>query len=278
DLIHSMYFRKRRVPHNLMLALVWLARPNTISPWTRRRMHLHHHKHSGTDTDLEEQGITNGQPWGFKRVLMMSDQMLSIYLRPLEMRSLVKRYIKAQQPRTKAEARAMLREQVLGYLPLGRIYYTLWHGFLIYHAVAFAAQAVGSPLALPVMGQQILDVVAFLAVTWLAPNALRMFCLQFISSNMHYFGDIEDKNIMQQCQVLNTWWAVPFHLFCFNFGSTHGIHHFVVGQPFYLRQMVAKEGHKVMREMDVRFNDTASILRANRFRPQPVLVAEAVQA
>ena len=43
DLIHSMYFRKQRVPHNLMLGLVWLARPSTINPWIRRHLHLNHH-------------------------------------------------------------------------------------------------------------------------------------------------------------------------------------------------------------------------------------------
>lgn len=31
DLIHSMYFRKQRLPHNLMMGLVWLARPSTIN-------------------------------------------------------------------------------------------------------------------------------------------------------------------------------------------------------------------------------------------------------
>jgi len=103
DLIHLMYFKNRPWAHHLMLALVWLARPSTISPWTRRRMHLHHHKHSGTDTDLEEQGITNGEPWGLKRLLMMSDQMLSIYLRPIRMRKLATRFIRAQQPKSTAE-------------------------------------------------------------------------------------------------------------------------------------------------------------------------------
>src|SRR3546814_10279850 len=47
DLIHSMYFRKQRFPHNLMMGLVWLARPSTINPWIRRHLHLNHHKVSG---------------------------------------------------------------------------------------------------------------------------------------------------------------------------------------------------------------------------------------
>jgi hypothetical protein len=268
-----MYFRSKPWAHNLMLALVWLARPSTISPWTRRRMHLHHHKHSGTRTDLEEQGITNGHAWGIKRVLMMSDQMLSIWLRPLEMSKLARRFIKAQNPKSHKEAMALGREQLMGYLPLGRIYYTLWHGFILFHAANYIATAMGNSIPWPGFVAPTMTVVDFLAVTWLAPNALRMLCLHFISSNMHYYGDIEDKNVMQQCQVLNTPLMWPFQLFCFNFGSTHAIHHFVVKEPFYIRQLSAPVAHKVMREMGVRFNDLASIPRANRWHATPPVAA-----
>lgn len=278
DLIHLMYFRNKPWAHNLMMALVWLARPSTISPWTRRRMHLHHHKHSGTRTDLEEQGITNGHPWGIKRVLMMSDQMLSIWLRPVEMSKLARRFIKAQNPKSHAEAMALGREQLMGYLPLGRIYYTLWHGFILFHAANYIATAMGHSIAWWGFVEPTMNVVDFLAVTWLAPNALRMFCLHFISSNMHYYGDIEDKNIMQQCQVLNTPLMWPFQLFCFNFGSTHAIHHFVVKEPFYIRQLSAPVAHKVMREMGVRFNDLASIPRANRFHAKPLEAATEISS
>jgi hypothetical protein len=76
---------------------------------------------------------------------------------------------------------------------------------------------------------------------------------------------VEHDNVMQQCQVLNAWWMTPFHLFCFNFGSTHAIHHFVVKEPFYIRQMTAPVAHKVMRDMGVRFNDAGTFKRANRW-------------
>src|SRR5690606_13286913 len=104
-----------------------------------------------------------------------------------------------------------------------------------------------------------------LVVTWIAPNVLRSFCLHFVSSNMHYYGDVEADNVIQQTQVLNPWWLLPFQLFCFNFGSTHAIHHFVVKEPFYVRQWTAKQAHAVMREMGVRFNDHGSFTRANRW-------------
>ena len=82
-------------------------------------------------------------------------------------------------------------------------------------------------------------VVDFLTVVLIGPNVLRSFCLHFVSSNMHYYGDVEDGNFMQQTQVLNPWWMLPLQLFCFNFGSTHAIHHFVVRDPFYIRQWLA---------------------------------------
>lgn len=265
DLIHLMYFRDKRWANNLMMAIGWLTRPSTVSPFVRRRLHLHHHKHSGTESDLEERGITNGERWGLRRLLMTGDNMLAIYLRPLKMRKMVREYIKAQKPQSKAEVRALVREQMTSYIPLGYVHYTLWHAFLLFHAVNLVSTGLGMPITWPEMLISGMSLVNFLAVVWLAPNALRTFCLHFVSSNMHYYGDVEDGNIMQQTQVLNRWWMTPFHLFCFNFGSTHAIHHFVVKEPFYIRQWTAPTAHKVMRDMGVRFNDVANMRRANRY-------------
>ena len=100
-------------------------------------------------------------------------------------------------------------------------------------------------------------------------NTLRGACLFFISSNMHYYGDIDHRNVMQQCQVLDVWWLWPFQAFCFNFGSTHAIHHFAVKEPFYIRQWTAPVAHQVMRDMGVRFNDLGAFRRDNRWGPSP---------
>ena len=72
------------------------------------------------------------------------------------------------------------------------------------------------------------------------------------------------------CGALNTahFRHRPLQLFCFNFGSTHAIHHFVVREPFYIRQMTAPAAHAVMREMGVRFNDFGTFRRANRYGGQ----------
>ena len=85
DLIHLMYFRKTPWANNLMLSLGWLARASTVNPFVRRKLHMHHHKYSGTESDLEERGITTGEPWGLRRLLMLGDNMLAVYLRPKTM-------------------------------------------------------------------------------------------------------------------------------------------------------------------------------------------------
>ncbi len=256
DLIHWMYFRKRPVLHHLMMALVWLARPSTINPWIRRKLHFDHHKYSGTHKDTEELGITNGQRWGLARLLMTADATLAILLRLPQARSNRKRAF-------------LLIGGLVAYFPLGWLNWGLWYAFLGFHAANGAAALTGSEIAWSASTLAAQPWITTLMVVWIGPNLLRSFCLHFVSSNMHYFGDIEDGNVVQQAQVLNAWWTLPFQLFCFNFGSTHAIHHFVVKEPFYIRQWTAGAAHAVMREVGVRFNDVGTFRRANRWQRAP---------
>lgn len=268
DLIHLMYFRKTPWANNLMLALGWLARASTVSPFVRRKLHMHHHKYSGTESDLEERGITNGERWGLRRLLMLGDNMMAVYLRPKTMVKATRAYIRSQNPPNKAAAKAMGKEQLRAYFPLGNIYYLLFHTWVVSHAVLLVAPLLGFSITLSGALQSVLAGLDVFAVVYMLPALLRTFCLHFVSSNMHYYGDVEAKNVMQQCQVLNVWWMAPFNLFCFNFGSTHAIHHFVVKEPFYVRQLTAAKAHAVMREMGVRFNDLGTFTRANRRLPK----------
>jgi len=253
DLIHWMYFRKRPFWHHTMLALAWLARPSTINPWIRRGLHFHHHKHSGTESDIEERAITNGERWGLRRFVMTGDGILAILLRL------------QRAPNRKLRLR-MLTRGLIAYFPLGWLHWGLWYCFLGFHAANGAAALAGTEIAWSAATLNSVSALHALVVVWIGPNVLRSFCLHFVSSNMHYFGDVEDGNVIQQTQVLRPWWLVPFQLFCFNFGSTHAIHHFVVKEPFYVRQWTAKQAHAVMREMGVRFNDIGSFRRANRWQ------------
>ena len=262
DLIHYMYFKKKPWAHHLMMGLVWLARPNTISPWTRRRLHLHHHKYSGTEHDLEERGISNGMPWGIRRILVMSDQLMTVYLRPFQMLQMIKLFV-AKQPEN--ERRKTVISQLIGFIPLGLMYYGLWYCFVIFHVVDLVTIWWGAAIEWSSNTLAAMKVINFLAVVWVVPNFIRSFSLQFISSNMHYYGDIDPRDVIKQTQVLTPGWLLPFQIFCCNFGSTHAIHHFVVKEPFYIRQMTSKTAHKVMREVGVRFNDYGTFKRVNRW-------------
>jgi hypothetical protein len=265
DLIHLLYFRHRKGSYNLMLAGAWLCRPNTVSPWYRRRLHMHHHRHSGLSTDFEEQVLTNGMPWGLKRLVVTADLLLSMLLRPIYMFRLTRHFL-ASQPTQNAAARHQLTKQHLSsFFPLTNLYHVLISAWAIYHVANLMAGIRGEPIVWDDWITKGINVIDFLMITWLLPNTLRMFCLNFITSNMHYFGDIEPGNVMQQCQVLNAWWLMPIQLFCFNFGATHAIHHFVVRETFYIRQLTAGQAHAVMKEMGIRFNDTGTFARANRW-------------
>jgi fatty acid desaturase len=251
DLLHRLYFRKNPLVHNLMMLVVWFMRPGTVNPWYRREIHLLHHKLSGTPEDLEERLVGNGIANRLVRFIVMFDGLLGLLIR------------------TPVLSRENSRFSLFGVLgaafPLGPAFYTIWYIFLAYHAAVFSAGLLGMSLALPAWTSQAMQVVNLLIVVLIAPNLLRSFCLNFVTSYMHYYGGV--SSLMQQTQVLTPWWMAPMQLFCCNFGSTHGIHHFVVGQPFYLRQMVARAAHRAMRENGVRFNDMTTFANANYYEP-----------
>ncbi|MFY0641431.1 MAG: fatty acid desaturase [Bermanella sp.] len=260
DLIHRLYFRKNRFIQNTMMAIVWIMRPNTVNPWFRRNMHFNHHKVSGTKDDIEERVLGNGMAFSLKRIIISLDGFLSISLRMKELSS-------------------MKGYHYLSFVskgaPLAHLYVIGLYGFLAFHL--YDAFNVNETLGLsysPLLLQAI-DVLSIVMVVWILPNLLRALCLHNITAALHYYGDVD--SLIKQCQVMNHWSLIPVQLFCFNFGATHAMHHFVVSQPFYLRQMVAKQAYPVMKENGVRFNDFASILRANRFAKdaEPQLATQA---
>src|SRR5262249_2142801 len=118
DLIHKCYYATQPRVVDALLALGWLMRPSTISPWVRRPLHLLHHKLSGTEGDLEERAITNGMPFGFRRLLVMTDGLvLGSLLRPAP-----------------SGARWMLARRVArAYWPLGFVHYGLLSALLAFH-------------------------------------------------------------------------------------------------------------------------------------------------
>jgi fatty acid desaturase len=255
DLIHSMNFRTNKVVHNAMMFGVWFFRPSTINPWVRRRLHLHHHRVSGTESDLEERSISNGERWDGRRVIKLLDLFLGMYVRPWTTYRTATTFIE-EAARTPEDERKIAWELRGSYFPLGLVHYGLWHLFIGLHI----ANLFGAHIAGPAF-----DALNVTAVVLLAPNAFRSFCLHFVSSNMHYFGDVEAHNVLQQTQVWTSKWLWPVHAFCFNFGGTHAIHHFLVRDPFYLREAIGHECREILRAGGVRFDDYGTFKRANRF-------------
>ena len=251
DLIHRLYFKHKPAVQNFMMLVVWIMRPNTINPWYRRDIHILHHKVSGTPQDLEERLVGNGVTHPLVRLIVMADSFIGILIRT--------RVLNAENRRFN------LLEILNASFPFATLYYITWYLFLAYHALMLGSSALGAELMLPAWTAQAMEVVNLVVVVLIAPNFLRAFCLNFITSYMHYYGGV--SSLVQQTQVLTPWFLWPMQLFCWNFGSTHTIHHFVVNQPFYLRQMVARAGHQALRENGVRFNDLSTFSSGNAYLP-----------
>ena len=254
DLIHWQYFKNNKLIHHTMMLGVWVFRPGTINPWIRRHLHFLHHKTSGTEADIEERGIGNGLAYTPMRWWIMHDTVIGNIAKILRGEASRKPY-------------RVLR-LLLAYFPFGIITVTLWYTFLAFHLVDTVAPIFSATGLITSIEWSETTLVAMswinpLVVILIAPHYLRSFCLILISSSMHYYGNV--TSILQQTQVLNAWYWWPLQLFCFNFGSTHAIHHFVVGEPFYIRQLTARDAHKAMKASGIPFNDLGTFKRANLY-------------
>jgi len=248
DLIHLQYFKNTPVIYHCMMFMVWIIRPNTLNPWYRKSIHLNHHRTSGTEQDIEERLVGNGTKNHLLRLLIVCDGLMGLIVR----HKLFSREIKNYRFMTLLNS---------GF-PFITIYYAILYSFVLFHGFEFISTSLAMSVEYPTWLYSILDGINLAMVVWVAPSFLRAACLNFITSSMHYYGG--EYNLLQQTQVLNHWAFTPFQLFCFNFGNTHTIHHFVPGQPFYVRQLISQEVNKFMKGKGVPFNDLSSMLKANR--------------
>jgi hypothetical protein len=244
DLIHALYFRRRKAVRYALLYAVWAFRPYTINPVYRIRLHVRHHAYSGLPDDIEEVSITNGRPVGRRPAVQPA--------RPLRAGAGTDSPHQAEGRRGRA---------VAAHHPQGEPRPDAGRD---HHLVRVPRTAVASWLGADVPAG-LLHALTVLTVVWVGPNVWRGFCLHLISSNMHYQGDVEQGNVLQQTQVFTKWYLAPFQVFCLNFGSTHPIHHFYVADPFYVRQLMQRNIHPVLAANGVRFNDMGTFARANRY-------------
>lgn len=247
DLIHDLYFRRRAWVQHVMFAAIWFSKLS-LNPWYRRKLHLQHHRVSGQDDDIEERLIGLGLPFGFLRLLVTIHPMGGLLL----FRG-IKRDVPEFQPwrLTLLSFPTYTLFNVISVSFLGYVWMQLHWPFA--DGIAQILPAWGWPWARD------------LTVLLVLPNVLRQACLVFMSSSSHYYGDIPERDIFVQNQILNHWWFLPLQLFCCNFGATHVIHHYVISQPFYLRQMVARAALAEMARQGTRTNDLGTFARANRW-------------
>lgn len=265
DLIHWLYFKKQKPIHDFMLLSVWILRPLTVNPWIRRTLHYHHHKFSGTLHDVEERAVTNGERWSVKRLFTMADVVLGGLFRLHQMFHDMDKEVKNGNLKEETSS-TLKRITFLSLIPLTIFAHVILYLFFADLLLNWINVRFITDFSFPMDIENLLDSLNVVIYTILLPNLLRQFCLHFITSNMHYFGDVEEGNVIEQTQVLNVWWTFPMQIFCFFFGWTHSIHHFVVNETFYVRHLGRKQAHEVLRKYGVRFNDLGTFRRANRFR------------
>jgi hypothetical protein len=239
DLIHELYFADRKWIMNIMFMVIWISKCSA-NPWWRKSIHLKHHKTSGQRDDVEERLIGLGQGLTIKHALATLTPVGAYFMAPEISVDVTKMGTLPGFP--------LIRSTLLS-LPLVLPSVASFIGFWF-------------PGYIP---EPYYSIVFYACMVSFFPNALRQVSLQIISTGCHYFGDIPENNVYFQNQVLNHWLLLPLQVFCFNFGATHILHHYVTRQPFYLRQMSATAVAQELKKQGVRFNDLTIYSRAHRY-------------
>ena len=195
---------------------------------------------SGQDEDVEERLIGLGLPWGLRRMGLTVLPLLSAVVVP-----------DIQARGAGAEAGGG-RAPDLSHPPWFWAVRAVNLLFTVLPLLAVGGWLAGLPGA------------DALLVLWVLPNLVRHASIVFLSSSSHYTG-IPRGDLMVQNQVLDHPVFWPAQLFCWNFGATHILHHFVVGQPFWRRTLVWPRVRPVLRAQGIRFNDLGTFGRANRW-------------
>lgn len=244
DLIHDLYWKGRRGAQDAMFFVIAWAKLSG-SPWFRKGIHLHHHRRSGQRDDVEERLIGIGVPAGFYRLLIA---VHPIFSGPVALR------LGAAWPEFRSETG--LRSSLPQFVLFGAVLF----GWPLLKLLMIVAPELAGRVPAAIHAS-----LEALMVLLIAPNVLRQTSLALISSYCHYYEDIPEHDLYYQNQILDHWALLPMQLLCWNFGSTHVIHHYWPGQPFYLRQMVARAAHAEMLRQGVRRNDLDIVRRANRW-------------
>jgi len=235
-----------------MFFTIWMSKLNS-NPWYRKALHLRHHVLSGQTEDLEERFIGLGMPLNWLRILIQMYPFANLSL-----------FSKLKKDNERVFGYTMWVVVILINTPSIVTFTILLHLYLGFTRLHFGLifGAWDPVLNFPIW---LWPYVRDAAVLFVFPNIIRQVSLNIIASYCHYYGDIPKHNVYYQNQVLNHWTLYPLQMFCFNFGETHIIHHFVTNQPFYLRQWLAPKAVQELTKHGIRENDFDIVRRSNRF-------------
>ncbi|CAM4828374.1 unnamed protein product [Rotaria magnacalcarata] len=220
---------------NCMFIFIWVAKLH-VSPWYRRQLHLKHHLLSGQINDAEERLIGLGLSPNYKRMAVSVHPFGGLLIS--DDISKDAKYLNLFT--------LQLHNALMG---LTSFYYDI-NSLIGFHTFY--------------------PIIRTLAVCLCFPNVLRQGCLVMMSNSSHYYGDLPLNTVYYQNQILDSWLLFPFQLFCFNFGATHIVHHYVPSQPFYIRHFTAQSVKYTMIKLGVRNNDFGILWRNNHYTIDPI--------
>jgi hypothetical protein len=199
DLIHNLYYKKIPLFQDIMFFFIWVAKLHG-NPWYRREMHLKHHIVSGQEDDAEEKLIGLGTPFSFTR--------LAVSCHPFGMLIVTKQVAK--------EAPWLnVKRMNLSSAPVAWLFMLLNKLWMVY------------VIAMWYYGDDWVNYLPERHWWWIRwtnvciclPNVFRQACIQTMSNCSHYYGDIPEKSVFYQNQILDHWILYPFQVFCMNFGK-----------------------------------------------------------
>ena len=204
DLIHNLYFKRNIMMQDIMLMCIWLAKLHG-NPWFRRELHLKHHIISGQRDDAEERLIGLGIPISLKRMAVTMHPYGSLIIM-----STVSKDAKWLD----------IKRMNLTTMPIATIFFILNKLYILYILIMYI---VGYNNFHNYISSNIWKFIYSSNILICLPNILRQSCLVLMSNCSHYYGDIPEKSVFYQNQILDHPIFYPFQLFCVNFGTYKSI-------------------------------------------------------
>jgi hypothetical protein len=200
DLIHNLYFKKSAFVQDFMFFCIWLSKLHG-NPWFRRDLHLKHHIISGQRDDAEERLIGLGMKPGYERMAVTMHPFGSLIITPLVGR----------------EAKWLdVQKLNLTSMPVAFLFFGLNKAWILYVLTMLVVGYDHYHLYLPASLWPFLRAANVLVCL---PNIVRQACLVLMSNLSHYYGDIPEKSVFYQNQILDHPLLYPFQFFCMNFGT-----------------------------------------------------------